>query len=454
MNKKVQELQSKYSTFAAYLDRNTIARSFTVLALLFSICVLIYSNVLRMGVFLFDDYDYILNNPAIQQLDSLKNITDPRYIGYVSFFLNYLQGGLEPFNFHLFNVVVHSLNAFLVFLLASLFIRTMDLQDGTLPRWWRFMLPLMVALLFLCHPLATQSVSYLTQRFTSLSTCFYLLTTVLYLVARTRFERLPYDPVAYVPYILSLLTAVLAMKTKEITFTIPFMLLILELILFGHSFFHWRRLVFLVPFILLLSIIPLSIYGPQWGVIQPGVEGVSEITRLDKIYDLEYRSRYEYFITQSRVVITYLRLLLFPWPQRVVYDIVASRSFWSVAVIFSFISIAVLHGIAIISWVGAQCSDGRKSFERRLIALGILWFFLTISIESSLIPIKDLIFEHRTYLPGIGFLIVAAVYLLRFAEWFRPAVDIRIKSVVMAVLLVMVLGSGSGPMKSFFGRMR
>jgi hypothetical protein len=43
----------------------------------------------------------------------------------------------------------------------------------------------------------------------------------------------------------------------------------------------------------------------------------------------------------------------------------------------------------------------------RLIAFGILWFFLTLSVESSVIPIIDLIFEHRLYLPLVG--VVTAV---------------------------------------------
>lgn len=431
------------STRLTFLTRTTFLRHLAVLFLFTAICWLSYSNVLYNGQFLFDDYDYILNNTTLLSIDNFRNITDPRYIGYLSFFLNVRQYGLNPYYFHWVNILIHTLNAFLIYQLISLFIRIARQEDDSLPSWWETALPLLTALLFLCHPLATQSVSYLTQRFTSLSAFFYLLAVVLYLAARVRFEKVPTSLCGYVPYMLSLIATVLAMKTKEIAFTIPFTLLLLELSLFGKSFFRWRRLIFLLPFLLTLAIIPLSIYGPEWGLMSPGAEGVAEITRLDKIYDLEKRSRYEYFITQSRVIMTYLRLLLFPWPQRVVYDLAASRSFWSFSVIFSFMGIALLHFFAFASWVGAHCSSGRRSLERRFVAIGILWFFLTISIESSLIPIKDLIFEHRTYLPSVGFLLVVALYLLRFAERFRPAMDIRIKALVMIALLVTLLCSAT-----------
>lgn len=416
---------------------------FPVLILLSALSGLLYLNVLQNGQFLFDDYDYIVNNPALHSLDSFRNFTDPRYIGYLSFYLNVALSGMEPFSFHLVNVGIHAVNAFLVYLLVSLIISCSRFPGEELPAWWVGALPLLTALLFLCHPLATQSVSYVTQRFNSLCSLFYLLSIVSYLYGRHLFERKPHAYAAYAPYIASLLFAVLSMKTKEIAFTIPFTLLMLELLLFGGSFFRWRRLVFLIPFVLTLCIIPLSLYGPRWGLLDPGTEGVAEITRLDKIYDLEYRSRYEYFITQSRVIMTYLRLLIFPWPLRVIYEYVPSVTFWSPAVIISFMTIGLLNLTGFACWAIAGLYSGRNSLEMRLGAIGIFWFFITISIESSLIPIKDLIFEHRTYLPSVGFMLAASLLLIRLAESFANSIAVRKRVVCLMVLLVLLLGSAT-----------
>ncbi|MCK7517134.1 MAG: hypothetical protein MZV64_05145, partial [Ignavibacteriales bacterium] len=70
-----------------------------------------------------------------------------------------------------------------------------------------------------------------------------------------------------------------------------------------------------------------------------------------------------------------------------------STSFFQLKTFFSF---SLLVGIL---------AAGILMFKRyRLIAFGIFWFFLTISVESSIIPIsQNVIFEHRTYLPGFGF---------------------------------------------------
>ncbi|MBI4412055.1 MAG: tetratricopeptide repeat protein, partial [Deltaproteobacteria bacterium] len=56
----------------------------------------------------------------------------------------------------------------------------------------------------------------------------------------------------------------------------------------------------------------------------------------------------------------------------------------------------------------------------RLVSFGILWFFITLSIESSVIPIRDVIFEHRLYLPSVGFFLVASLLAGRaWGEWSR-----------------------------------
>jgi hypothetical protein len=54
----------------------------------------------------------------------------------------------------------------------------------------------------------------------------------------------------------------------------------------------------------------------------------------------------------------------------------------------------------------------------RLISFAIIWFFVTLSVESSIIPIRDVIYEHRVYLPSVGFGILMAVFLHEAGESF------------------------------------
>ena len=68
----------------------------------------------------------------------------------------------------------------------------------------------------------------------------------------------------------------------------------------------------------------------------------------------------------------------------------------------------------------------------RIISFGFFWFFITLSIESSLIPINDVIFEHRTYLPSFGFIlsVTCAVYYLAWNKF---------KNVVIAFFIFIIL---------------
>ena len=101
----------------------------------------------------------------------------------------------------------------------------------------------------------------------------------------------------------------------------------------------------------------------------------------------------EYFFTQFSVILTYIRLFFLPFNQNLDYDYPLSTGFFQLKTFFSF---SLLLGIL---------AAGVLLFKKyRLISFGIFWFFLTLSVESSIIPIsQNVIFEHRTYLPGFGF---------------------------------------------------
>ncbi len=104
--------------------------------------------------------------------------------------------------------------------------------------------------------------------------------------------------------------------------------------------------------------------------------------------------------------------------------------FLSLPVFLSFLFLASLFGAAVYlvyktrseklkvkSEKSEQTAENLSPFTfhlLRLIAFGILWFFITLSVESSIIPIAMVIDEYRIYLPSVGFFIalVAGVMLL------------------------------------------
>jgi len=376
------------------------------LALLYSIVgVIIYSQVILDGGFVFDDFEYIVGNPILSDLSTLiNNFSDPRQIGYLTFALNFMFGGSAPIGYHFVNVIIHIVNALLVFELTGSLLQFAGWQRERDDAGISFLLPACVGLVFLVHPLQTQAVSYLTQRFTSLATLFYLASVILYLAARRAMIAGQAGTHTPSSYWLSLVCAMIAMKVKEISFTLPLTIIVLEALLIGRRQERRRSLYLIVPFIATMIIIPLAIFAPDWGLIDRGV-GIAETTRVLKIEDLATRSVIEYFATQMRVLVIYVRLVFFPYPQMAVYDLAASRSLFELWAVLSLLFHLSMAAVAVSLWIRSRREGPSTAPLLKLMALGIGWFYLTASVESSVLPIKDLIFEHRAYLPGIGILL-------------------------------------------------
>ena len=151
----------------------------------------------------------------------------------------------------------------------------------------------------------------------------------------------------------------------------------------------------LVPFLLTLLIIPLTMLFTESVISQ-------EIQRIMRQGPAGI-SPMHYFLTQFRVMVTYIRLVFLPLNQNLDYDYPVFKSIFEFPVLISFIFLATILFFA------------KRLFSKyRLISFSIFWFFLTLLPESSFLPIKDVIFEHRLYLPLVGYSIflVSGVYYL------------------------------------------
>src|SRR4030042_1112223 len=116
-----------------------------------------------------------------------------------------------------------------------------------------YYLPALAALLFLVHPLQTQSVTYIVQRLASMATMFTLISLLSYVVFKDSGAKL------YKYYAVSLLAALLAFKTKENTATLPFLLVIIDCFFYKKSELTVKKkIALLVPFFILIAVIPAS----------------------------------------------------------------------------------------------------------------------------------------------------------------------------------------------------
>lgn len=388
-SQKKQQIQKGIASQIEDSSHQGLLRQHLVILLLISLLAgLIYSNTLSSPYHL-DDESNIVKNSQIRSLSNFLDFSGRRYVGFLSFALNYHLGKLNVFGYHLVNLLIHITNGFLVYMLVLLLLKTPRVlsppslytaQDRT----W---IALSTALLFTAHPIQTQAVTYIVQRFTSLAALFYLLAVVCYLKGRLAESE---KGSRYLWYGGALGSTLLAMKTKEISYTLPFMILLVESIFFQA--FNWKRWATMFFFLLTLFIIPLSLSFTV---------GVTEDWLLPRENILIGRT--DYLFTQFRVIVTYLRLLVLPIEQNLDYDYPIYHSLLDPPVFFSFLFFSALLGLAIYLLFYSQF---------RLVAFGMIWFFLTLSIESSIIPISDVIFEHRLYLPSVGFMLAASTVIV------------------------------------------
>ena len=223
-----------------------------------------YANAFDVP-FTFDDDSSIVTNESVHDLGGFlagwKGYRGhpTRFIGNLSFAVNFRLGGLDPTGYHLVNVAVHVLNALLLWALIRVTFRTPRLSESSLAPW-SGAVATAAALLFVAHPIQTQAVTYVVQRFASLATTFYLLALLLW--ARWRLRRdagggrgLP----GAAGYLAVLAAVLLGMRTKEIAITAP-----LAIALYEAWFFQgrWRRrLPWLLPVLATLALIPLDLVG-------------------------------------------------------------------------------------------------------------------------------------------------------------------------------------------------
>ncbi|MBI5232883.1 MAG: tetratricopeptide repeat protein [Deltaproteobacteria bacterium] len=380
--------------------------------------ILIYSNTLG-GPFVLDDLLNIRDNPSIKDLKNFLDTSGTRYVAYLSFALNYSLGGLNPFTYHTANLLIHITNSLLVYLLVLALFETEPAQISNLSQQRTAIMAGITASIFLVHPLNTQAVSYITQRFTSLATFFYLLSLVLYLKARLKGSRLF--------YMLSVASALMAFKTKEISFTLPVIIMLLDIVFVRGETRVKKRALMIAPYILASLIIPFELILPELGIYSLG-DKTAEFLRQSQITDLGTISAYEYLLTQLTVIPLYIKLFFAPTGLHFDYHYPVIEGIGARLIAYCVLLVLMLGtGIWLLFY-----SLRKKEFLLTLASAGILWFFITASIESSIIPLKDVISEHRTYLPNVG-LSLSTVMLI-----FHLASRIQNRDIYPAVYVVFI----------------
>lgn len=354
----------------------------------------LYARVLH-GPFIFDDKQSIPDNKFIRistiTLGALedagfKSLCDNRPVANISFALNYYFGGYNVAGYHAVNILIHVLTAIFLFLLIK---ATLDLccrQSGR-PESNAYpssMLAFLAALIWFVHPMQTQAVSYIVQRMASMAGMFYVLSLLLYVHG-----RLDRGYARWALYSGSVLSGVLAVGSKEIAITLPVFVLLYEWYFFQDLSFKWLK----------KAVLPLIGVAAVLAAVGYFYLGVHPVDILISQYSIRDFTPGQRVMTELRVVVLYLTLLILPLPSRLNldYDFPVSRSL--VDPFTTLLSLGLLVALAALAIYLAK--------RQRLISFAIVWFLGNLVIESSVVAL-ELVYEHRLYIPSM-FVTAAAV---------------------------------------------
>lgn len=374
------------------------------------------------GPFLFDDFPALVSNSRVHVaagdwagLWRAATSFDPggtgRQLAMASFGLNHMLGGLDPWGWKLGGLLVHLLNAVLVYLLC---LRLLALAGV---RQWRRLSAFAVALLWAVHPLQVSTVLYVVQRMETLSLTFVLLALLAYLRGRS----------AQIagqrgwPWLAACLPLfVLALGAKESALLLPLYTLCLELTLLGFAgsapgqrgFWRWGYTAGCVLGLVLF----VAIVVPHYATSE--AYAIRDFTAPERV------------LSQLRILPLYLGQMLLPLPASMTFyydDFIASTSLlqpWT----------TLAGGLLLAGLLAAAFVMRRRA---PLAALGIFWFFAAHAITSNVVPL-ELVFEHRNYFALLGILLIFADAIRRIPV--RDGPGIKIFAVAVITVAVGFLG--------------
>ena len=377
--------------------------------------ILVYANTFAVP-FIYDDYGTIVNNPAIHGLLTTKRESAPsgeanrssRPVADFTFAINYALGGLDVRGYHAVNLLIHLLAALTLFGIVRRTLAGAALRE----RFGAHATPLafIAALLWLVHPLQTESVTYIIHRYESLLGLFFLLTVY---AAIRGMESSGWGWLAA-----SVVFCALGMATKERMVVAPLMVLLYDRAFVSGTFKEVlrKRPAFYIGLAATWVVLAVAILR---AASVAGGFGFG-MTTLD------------YVRIQIPAVVHYLQQAF--WPHPLVlhcgFDFENGRPIFpgAVEVMTSLVILTALLAVTVFA-----------VFRRPRWGVPAVWFFLLLAPTSSIIPNWEAVEEHHTYLPIAGVIVLAVVSF--YLAWRTPLG--RRVGIALAVLCATALGAAT-----------
>jgi len=394
----------------------TGAKQLLAIALLVLLCLIVYYNSLPNG-FVYDDFGSIVENKYIKQpgqfLSSLFNQSyfkiagleaSYRPVATLSYFLIYAIAALDPFWYHLASLLLHTLNAVLVYWLAKLILKN---QLGAL----------ITGLLFASHPALSEAVNCIDFNDDPLAALFFLLSLIFYIRLKAEYVTSNIGG-----YTLSLFFYFLGVLSKEMAITLPAIILLYDLVLrdgerdpktIQHLFTTLKKRAYFysgfVAVSLVYGFIRFFIIYPPGGYLKSS-----------------YGSLVERIIYLPGHIFSFIKLAIFPLNLTADYVFSYPNSFLNGSNLLGFVGVMGLAGLSF-----------RAYRYSKQVFFGIWWFLITLVPVSNLVEIYNPFAERYLYIPIIGFcLVVPTVIDGLVRRWFtRPATATMVTLIPTLIIL-------------------
>jgi tetratricopeptide (TPR) repeat protein len=363
--------------------------------------------------FVWDDKALILQNQYL----NWNNITtlfkndfyygnqDISKIGYyrplisLSYLVDYTLWSKNPFGFHLTNLLFHLLDGIIIFFLGLIFLKNKEAS-------------LFTSIIFITHPIHTESVTWISGRTDLICGSFYFLSFYFY----TRF--ISNDNKINLFYFLSLLVFSLAMFSKEMAITLPLIILI-------YGFYFKTRFLNKISFWLLFYLIILGYFILRIWIL----EIKTNTLEMNKVLNLDF------LLHLCSGYIFYLKKLILPFNLNAYIIIDKTSSILnSEAILFFLIIIFFLYG----------AFKYRK--KPKVIYFSILFFTITLLPVINIIPLSAFIdvdfpiAERFLYIPSFGFCLFLGYFIFYLQKWWALHINRKVFIITFVIIIFFYCG--------------
>ena len=348
----------------------------------------IYINSLG-GDFIWDDIEQIVENPAIKDIGNIPSfftsdlwrlISNPTIGSYyyrpfflLSLAVDYNLWKLNPFGYHISNLILHAISSFMVYLVGRrLFSNHMAAFIGSM--------------LFAVHPVHVESVAWVSGRTDPMAALFFLLSFYLYMLFK--------DGKGFTMLVFSLTTYLFSLLSKEIGITLPLLLLVYELSFKPQAEpKHYRiKSLKVIGIYLIISLVYLYMRALVLG------EAIGEFSASPPLEKRIY--------TSFGVILDYIRIMVLPVNLKLLYDVPLRESIFNWQVISSLLLLCAVFIATLLTY--------RKD---QMVFFAAAWFFITILPVSNIVPLRPTMMAERyLYIPSVGICLLGGLVFYKIYQ--------------------------------------